>query len=372
MKRMLAWILFALMLTGCGLRKIPEAAEQPPVAEEAVPAAETPKTDGAHLAFREILETVHDTLSILTDNGLQKAELFDGYSIENQGFAVADLDGDGEEELVVEIHDTFSAGMVLMVYNWDKETRTVRNTLSIFPYARFFANGNVQAFWSHNQGLAGDSLWPYTWITYDKEQDTYAAAADVDAWDRSYAETDYEGNPFPEEIDKDGAGVVYMIFDGEEQTNLSRSDFLAWETPLLTGSPELHLPWQKLTLENIAMVAADTAGEEVTLTRSDYLWQGQQTKVILKAGATGVSVFRDDGNGEKLVTAVLPKLLGIPDMMELDTTDLTDDGYSDLNVILSYPDGSTATVLWLSAGDTLYYNEEFSILPGELSPRGEE
>lgn len=372
MKRILALMLIVLMFTGCAIRRMPAAIPETAPAEEAVPEAVIPKTDAAHLAFREILETIHDTSSVLTDYGLQEVELFDGYSIENQGFAVADIDGDGEEELVVEIHDTFSAGMVLLVYNWDEEEKVVHNTLSIFPYARFFANGNVQAFWSHNQGFAGDSLWPYTWIEYDAEHDTYVSVADADAWDKSYAETDYEGNPFPEEIDKDGAGVVYMIFDGEEQTTMSRSDFLAWETPLLTASSELSLPWQKMTAENIAMVAADTAGAELTLTENEYLWQGQQIQVTVKAGITGVSVFRTGAAGEKLVTAVLPRLLGIPDMAELDTTDLTDDGYSDLNMILSYPDGSSAVVLWLSAGDTLYYNEEFSVLPGELSPRGEE
>lgn len=369
MKRMLAVLMLIGILTGCAEKPLPAVVPETEAAEEKQVVV-MPKSDAAHFAFREILETMYDTYACPTDDGFGEIELMDGCTMDNEGFAIADVDGDGEEELVVEIHDTFSAGMVLLVYNWDEEAKAVHNTLTIFPYAKFFANGNVQSFWGHNQGLAGDALWPYTWIEYDKAHDSYVSVADVDAWDKRFAETDYEGNPFPEEADKDGTGVVYLILSEDGQTVMSRSDFLAWETPLLTDSPALELPWLHMTKENVAMAATDRAGAEVTCANKDYLWQGQTVKATLKAGVTGIGVLSQDGT--LLVTARLPKLLGVPSMAEIDTTDLNDDGYSDLNAVINYPDGTSAAVLWLSAGDTLYYNEEFSVLPGELSPRGEE
>lgn len=371
MKRILALMIPALLLTGCMTNKLPTAVTEEVPTEPTV-VVETPKADAAHYAFRELLETMHDTGCYPTELGLQEIELNDGYIMDYESFALTDLDGDGEDELIIEIRNTYTAGQALLVYNWNEQTRQLHNTLDIPPYAKFFENGNIQGFWSHNQGLAGEALWPYTWYEYDKAADSYASKADVDAWDRSFAETDYEGNPFPEEVDTDGAGVVYQILTREGMTTLSRSAFLAWETPLLTRSPERKLPWREMTAENIAAVAANTAEAENILERSDFLWRGQKTPVLLKVGETGITVFRQGGTEEKLVTAPLPRLLGMPAMTELDITDLNGDGYSDLNVIIAYPDGSSAVVLWLSSENTLYYNEEFSVLPGDISPRGEE
>ena len=77
---------------------------------------------------------------------------------------------------------------------------------SNFPLLTFYDNGVIQAGWSHNQGRAGDSLWPYTFWRYDAETDAYTAGEDVDAWDKSLVE---EG--FPDSVDADGDGVVYYI-----------------------------------------------------------------------------------------------------------------------------------------------------------------
>ena len=40
---------------------------------------------------------------------------------------------------------------------------------------------------------------------------TYEFTANVDAWDKTLSETDYEGNTYPEDVDKEGAGIVYLI-----------------------------------------------------------------------------------------------------------------------------------------------------------------
>ena len=54
-----------------------------------------------------------------------------------------------------------------------------------------------------------------------------------------------------------------------------------------------------------------------------------------------------------------------------DLTDLDADGCSDLSAEFSFPDGSSASLLWFYSGGSFVYNAEFSILPGEQNAAGE-
>ncbi len=47
----------------------------------------------------------------------------------------------------------------------------------------YYDNGYVAAGWSHNQGVAGDKLWPYTLYRYDSSAGKYVQEAAVDGWD---------------------------------------------------------------------------------------------------------------------------------------------------------------------------------------------
>ena len=64
----------------------------------------------------------------------------------------------------------------------------------------FYNNGSLEVMWSHNQGSAGDALWPYTLYKYNKESDSYDVIAQVDAWDKSFYEKCYIAEIFPIEV----------------------------------------------------------------------------------------------------------------------------------------------------------------------------
>ncbi len=168
-------------------------------------------------------------------------------------FAVTDIDGDGKEELILSYTNGAMAGMTEIIYRYDNQKQTVTEELREFPALIYYDNGIIIAEWSHNQGLAGD-FWPYTLYRYDNEIDTYVNVAMVDAWNKSLSVTDYDGNPFPEEIDKDGDGIVYYIMrDGEYKLEnpVDGAEYEKWFASCIGDGKKESVPYVSLTEENI-------------------------------------------------------------------------------------------------------------------------
>ena len=148
----------------------------------------------------------------------------------------------------------FMAGMIGVMYDYDSETDHVVKELSdVFPTLDIYDNGVIKVSASHNQGLAGDKLWPYEVYKYDTSTDTYKYFAMVDAWDKSLSEKDYEGNTFPDDVDTDKIGVVYYVTEGGnvEKKAISQKDYEKWEKELIGGANKLEIDYKKFTKENV-------------------------------------------------------------------------------------------------------------------------
>ena len=150
-------------------------------------------------------------------------------------YDIADVDGDGYEELYLVQDGGYMAAMVALIL--DGQGGQLRAELEVFPSLTFYENGYVRADASHNQGLAGD-FWPYALYRYDAESDSYQQVAVADAWDGSIHPQDYAGNPFPKDADVSGAGIVYYVAEngesyGESGTPdvapMDQADFQKWE-----------------------------------------------------------------------------------------------------------------------------------------------
>lgn len=134
---------------------------------------------------------------------------------EGNRFAIADVNGDGAEELIVCWDQACMAGMQGLVYTYDYPEEELRLVLSEFPGLTFYENGTVTADWSHNQGWAG-RFWPYTLYQYSPERGVYESIGSVDAWDLSCTAGDEAlSAAFPREADADGDGLVYYLLTGE-------------------------------------------------------------------------------------------------------------------------------------------------------------
>lgn len=162
-------------------------------------------------------------------------------------FAIWDVDGDGEKELVFSFTTAPEAGKSEVIYCYDSQEERFSVELSEYPDLTYFSNGMILAKWSHNQGLAGEALWPYTLYTYDAARDGYQVLASVDAWDRTQSETGADGQPFPQEADPEGTGVVYFITQQDGTRTVGRQAYLAWYEQALEGAAPVELPYQNLT-----------------------------------------------------------------------------------------------------------------------------
>lgn len=87
-------------------------------------------------------------------------------------FAIYDIDGDGEDELIIQYTSTSMVGMREAIYGYDSETGALCQKLNEFPELTFYDNGFIRADASHNQSDDPEA-WPYTMYQYKKETNTY-------------------------------------------------------------------------------------------------------------------------------------------------------------------------------------------------------
>ena len=240
----------------------PEPAPAPnetPEPEETPAETETPTEAPAQepsartAAFRNALMTL-----LVEGRDPSGAEvIYDGFAdFAENSFAVCDVDGDGEQELIVVITAAPMAGMVETVYAYDAETDSLRAEYSSFPGGEFYDNGVIKTGWSHNQGYAGDVLWPYTVDRYDPESDTYVRIASVDAWDKAISSTDY-----PTDADTDNSGVVYIIVEGDvlegetaDAVYKSSTGYDEWYASIFGGAGVMEIEYLTLNEDNIMAI----------------------------------------------------------------------------------------------------------------------
>lgn len=184
---------------------------------------EVPLTEEYANAYADVLERIYKE-QILPDG--TALDLYDSFgSIEDNTFAIADVDGDGIKELVVMWSTADMAGMAEFVYKYVPEKKEVVEEFVEFPGIEFYTDGLASVGWSHNQGHG--EMWPYTIYKYDSATMSYQCLGNVDSWNKEIADTDYDGNPYPADVDKENSGVVYCINYGDEYTGqyYSQADY---------------------------------------------------------------------------------------------------------------------------------------------------
>lgn len=201
-------------------------------------------------AYRAVLKDVYDSQTF--PGGREMG--YDGYPVSDNKFALGDIDGDGNVELILLYITTSMAGQAEIIYDYDADTGSVREQFIEFPSVTHFDNGILKADWSHNQGLGG-RVWPYTLYQYDADKDSYEAIAMVDAWDKSFADKDYEGNAFPDGVDKDGDLLVYYIMDPgryELKAPVDFDEYEKWYDSYTRDAGTVTILYMELTEENIS------------------------------------------------------------------------------------------------------------------------
>ncbi len=181
---------------------------------------------------------------------------FDGTTgfIEDNRFAIFDVDGDGMEELIVSITTAPMAGQMETIYGYDPDSEELQMKLQAFPALTYYTNGIIRANWSHNHTLSM-SQWPYNLYAYDALTGIYTSNTSVYAWDKAIAETDEAGNPYPQDVDRDNAGTVFYITQNRRGNWVSKADYESWLESVMGKAEEMDIPYQPMTEENIKKVA---------------------------------------------------------------------------------------------------------------------
>ncbi|MDE7218660.1 MAG: hypothetical protein K2O45_03430, partial [Oscillospiraceae bacterium] len=198
-------------------------------------------------AFREILlDYIHERQETV------------GGDISADRFAICDVNGDGRDELITQTNYAIMSGQVEVVYD-----ENGKQLLAEYPLVTYYDNGYAVAGWSHNQGVAGDKLWPYTLLRYDEDAGRYVRVAAVDGWDKSIRDTylsyDETVIPFPDDVDKDGDGFVYYIIEEEGGyapvygEPMDYAEYAQWVAQYL-GANVVHVSKYSLSKENIALI----------------------------------------------------------------------------------------------------------------------
>ena len=255
----------ALTLAACGPKSGPASSSadgSAPIsapltsagASEASPA--TPQDLGAEAAkaYRKALEEIY------SQHTYPSGDPVETFQMENNDFALFDVDGDGAAELIYQNDDSTMAGMMTSIFSFDSSTGKLYLELSGFAAMIFYDNGVIRVEASHNHGLSGrENFWPFALYQYDSGSDGYLMIGSVDAWDKEDFPEDWDGSPFPDEADQDGDSMIYLLTLGGQEvttTTLDGPEYESWLKDYTAGAAELDIPWQAMTLENIQAIVS--------------------------------------------------------------------------------------------------------------------
>ena len=227
-----------------------ETAAEPASTEE--PSAEVPADQSeynakAEAAYKAVVEKLVNDKVFPNgeDTGFADDSSF-GDMGENR-YAIADVDSDGKDELIISFTTAPVAGEVEQVYGYNDADGTLKLKLNEFPQVTYYTNGIAEVGWSHNQGWAGDRLWPYSLFFYNADKDEYEMRYSVDAWDKALADKDADGNPYPADIDKENAGYVVILTEGTETRYISASEYETWRSDTLGGAQKIEVEYKPVT-----------------------------------------------------------------------------------------------------------------------------
>ena len=176
------------------------------------------------------------------------------YDVSENKFAVCDVDQDGREELIISYTTASMAGMFEIIYAYNPDTDELTQKLLYSPGMEYYDNGMIKAPSSHNQ--TPSDFWPITVMQYNADSNSYEQVAYIDAWDKSFSDTYYGDGEFPNDLDKDGDGILYNIqmvgddYYGADNYKYDQADLDAWMEQYFKGANQMEIPFQALSYES--------------------------------------------------------------------------------------------------------------------------
>ncbi len=151
-------------------------------------------------------------------------------------YAVEDLDGDGNEELVVSVVTAdYMAAYMENMYKYDPAAQACVQASSMYPSPGYYDNGMISGAVDNSQRFTSSIR------SYNKESGVYEEIANAKLVYRSDAEL--AGLEFPAEADKDGDGSLWEIHEGEKVAYLDNEEEKAWMQEKIGTGKQVKVKW---------------------------------------------------------------------------------------------------------------------------------
>ena len=169
--------------------------------------------------------------------------------IEKCSFAVADVNDDGTDELIVDYTQTYTLGMYSEIFTVNDYNHLV--SLGRYgAYPEFYKYGYMVLKASHNQG-PGDAIWPYSVYSYSNYSNRFNSVYSAYSIDKN---KDFPNKYNPSE-DLDHDGVIYVVNDEK----LTKAQYDAYVNAYIPSKNKLNISWKKITNSNINNLGAPTS-----------------------------------------------------------------------------------------------------------------
>ena len=197
----------------------------------------------AGLIYREALENLRDHEMFPDGSGCKVS----GYMDDNR-FAVYDLDGDGRDELIIRFDQAEEQDQIELIYDIN-DRESLFEELVCTPHVTYYEGGLVKVDAFPEDGYRGDFR-PYAVYQYDSRTDTYSLVANVDALSLgALMAAGLEDEAFPEDADTSGSGMVYYIGSDDP---VDVTEYEAWYQSLFGSAVEIELPFYNLDENAVA------------------------------------------------------------------------------------------------------------------------
>lgn len=241
-------------------------------------------------------------------------------SVENDYFAIADINDDGIDELIVKYIYHAMAFQYMSVWTYDRSIGRVK-LFNIFDESTtFYTTGYAKTDWSHNQ-MMSFPIWPYTITSIDSSDDM---TINVEAYKsgESYYREEYEALE-----DADNDGIVYVVEYNNDSVliPLTYSEYRAFEDKYIPNNALIfdEYDYELISTYSIAYLEADYGSDlpvNGTMTgdlNGDNKVTAADARSVLRFAAkidipndTQKSLADVDGNG-KITAADARKILRV-------------------------------------------------------------
>ena len=195
--------------------------------------------------YKLLLKEVHD-------NPLDYVYLFSNNKadIEKCSFAVADVNDDGTDELLIHFSETMPIHIRTEIVTIDNNNQLVSLGSYYGIHPEFYKYGYMVLKTSHNQ-TPGETIWPYGVHSFSYYTNEFEKIYNAYCIDKN---SNYMNQYNPAE-DLDHDGVIYVVNDEK----LTKAQYDVYVNAYIPSKNKLNISWKKITNSNINNLGAPTS-----------------------------------------------------------------------------------------------------------------